>query len=204
MLKRRPFSELASCMRFDSDYNRTKYSSFGFFKDSLGNSYYVWQSLATKDSAVSFIVTYTDFIEEFTVVAEYFFFISENESYIDYHFIHKRASIVLTIDLSRVRKDFRGRGITYLFYKYLVKKGIVLISGDSQTIYARKLWLRLSKDIEVYSYVVDLEVDQKENDVIRVLKRTEIKNYNSRILWNSNECRRVMLVDRPLLAKKVT
>ena len=45
---------------------------------------------------------------------------------------------------------------------------------------------------------------QKENDVIRVLKRVEIKNYNSRILWNSNECRRVMLVDRPLLAKKVT
>ena len=113
-------------------------------------------------------------------------------------------SIVLTIDLSRVRKDFRGRGITYLFYKYLAKKGIVLISGDSQTIYARKLWFRLSKDIEVYSYVVDLEVDHKENDVIRVLKRVEIKNYNSRVLWNSDESRRVMLVDRPLLAKKVT
>ena len=204
MFKRRPFSESASCMKFDSDYSRSKYSSFGAFKDSLGNNYYVWQSLATKDSAISFIVTYTDFIEEFTVIAEYFFFISENESYIDYHFIHKRASIVLTIDLSRVRKDFRGRGITYLFYKYLAKKGIVLISGDSQTIYARKLWFRLSKDTEVYSYVVDLEIDHKENDVIRVLKRVDIKNYNSRILWNSNENRRIMLVDRPLLAKKVT
>jgi len=56
-------------------------------------------------------------------------------------------------DYTKTDSFYRGRGLALRLYKFLIKAGTVLCTGDSQSVGSQKLWAKLarSRGIEVWS-----------------------------------------------------
>lgn len=69
------------------------------------------------------------------------------------------------------RPEYRGRGIGYQFYRFLLDElGLTIVSDRSQTRFAKGVWERLARDGYVYDYSysnegTDRKIGQKVWDV---------------------------------------
>ena len=75
---------------------------------------------------------------------------------------------VMNVDNVRVKETARGYGIATALYKFLVKKeGYVILGDEVQFFGARRLWAKLSKEIDVRVDIIDLYSETYlEKDVI--------------------------------------
>lgn len=74
----------------------------------------------------------------------------------------KRYKRLINVNGAAVLKNYTGKGISTIIYKYMVNKLDYNILGDEQQYFgARKLWARLSKDLDV---VVDKTLWCYKND----------------------------------------
>lgn len=93
---------------------------------------------------------------------------------------------LMNVDGVRVQETAQGYGIATMMYKYLVKKEDVIILGDEvQYFGARRLWSKLSQQVDVRVDIIDLESEKVlEKDVI--LKHgTEDWEFDNRV-WSYN------------------
>lgn len=75
---------------------------------------------------------------------------------------------VMNVDNVRVKETARGYGIATALYKFLVKKEEYVILGDEVQFFgARRLWSKLSREIDVRVDIIDLYTETYlEKDVI--------------------------------------
>jgi hypothetical protein len=75
---------------------------------------------------------------------------------------------LMNVDGVRVSETSQGRGLATQMYKFLVKNENFIILGDEiQFFGARKLWSRLSKEIDVRVDIIDIDsIKVLEKDVI--------------------------------------
>lgn len=75
---------------------------------------------------------------------------------------------LLNVDGVKVKESAQGDGIAMLTYKSIIKNQSVIILGDEvQFQGARKLWARLSKEIDVRVDIIDLDSEKVlEKDVV--------------------------------------
>jgi hypothetical protein len=64
----------------------------------------------------------------------------------------KRRKLICTME-SFVERNYQGIGLGYSVYVFLLKKGFVLASGNSQSVGARKLWAKIVKNPNVFAWV---------------------------------------------------
>ena len=66
---------------------------------------------------------------------------------------------IINIDGVYIEEGLRTRGITTTFYKYLVNEmGYTILGDEKQYFGARKLWSRLSDELDVVVDIVDVKV----------------------------------------------
>ncbi len=75
---------------------------------------------------------------------------------------------LLNVDGVKVRETSQGDGIAMLTYKSIIKhQNVIIIGGEVQFQGARKLWVRLSKQIDVRVDIIDVDSEKVlEKDVI--------------------------------------
>lgn len=91
---------------------------------------------------------------------------------------------LMNVDGVLVQETAQGRGIATMMYKYLVKnQNMVILSDEVQYFGARRLWTKLSKEIDVRVDIIDLYSEKVlEKDVI--LKHgTEDWDFDKRV-WS--------------------
>lgn len=60
----------------------------------------------------------------------------------------------IVIDITLVKRDYRGKGLAGKLYKKLIEHGYSLINNDSQSSGSEKLWARLSNDPNIHVFAV--------------------------------------------------
>ena len=82
--------------------------------------------------------------------------------------IFKISKHLMNVDKVLVQETSQGRGIATMMYKFLVKKeGYVILGDEVQFFGARRLWSKLSREVDVRVDIIDLDSEKVlEKDVI--------------------------------------
>lgn len=82
--------------------------------------------------------------------------------------IFRISKPLMNVDKVLVQETAQGRGIATMMYKFLVKKeGYAILGDEVQFFGARRLWSKLSKEIDVRVDIIDLDSEKVlEKDVI--------------------------------------
>lgn len=93
---------------------------------------------------------------------------------------------LVNVDSVAVNKDYQHKGISTFIYKYLVNTLNYTILGDKYQYFgARKLWARLSKELDVKVDLIDIKTKTKIKENVILYHGNYDKDFD-KALWSYN------------------
>lgn len=107
---------------------------------------------------------------------------------------------LMNVDRVEVKDSLRGDGIASEMYKFLVKKEKYTILGDEiQYFGARKLWKRLSKNIDVIVDIIDISKDIIIEQNVTLHHGSEDWDFDTRVWDYTNSKKDIRLILRDII-----
>ena len=91
---------------------------------------------------------------------------------------------LMNVDGVMVAKTRQARGIATAMYKFLVKEeGYIILGDEMQYFGARKLWARLSKNLDVVVDIIDIDTDKYLEKDVTLKHGSEDWDFDNRV-WS--------------------